>query len=553
MTMIMGEYPYYRARKTDWATDLARLHAEGIEVVSFYIPWRLHESLSGDIDFSGEEIPNADLNVFFDLLRAEGLTAVVKPGPFIHAEVRYGGLPDRIIHSRNTNHIGNLASFGIGFGDDPPLSPADPDFLREATAWLEVVRDRLIQPNADLIMAVQIGNEGVFSDAAKPTDHPRRYTVSPIGEVLSRFSKVFADVHVKRYINLPLPDPGIADHLAYDWWVTRVLPMVSLTDAVGYTAWAGPISISDAALARTLLASHHFDMGCVEENWGHVWSGPHYRSPEVLLHHSIFSLALGSPTQSIYTACSTNAMDPYLQPTTTDLLAEGMEPAAFAGTYCPFAPIAAGGQDGETLHGLRRLVALRKAIDATGTEWAIDYDLDVIIEPTAAFITWQVAELVKDLFVRHKIHARVLFSATEDADVDRPTVHIEAADDRQNSDDLRVAVRHDRESGWLALKATEMNAEVIWRVLHLTSPVPALVSTSICRVRWVACDGSGARLDFIFNRSSEKTLVHYGIEPSSEGASRGTPFTVEPYDVLVLWSESGVNWEEICTSYKRVR
>ena len=98
MITIVGEYPYYRARITDWVVDLARLHSEGIEAISFYIPWRLHERSSGDIDFTGADVSNANLDQFFDLLQNQGLKAVVKPGPFIHAEVRYGGPPDRSVH-----------------------------------------------------------------------------------------------------------------------------------------------------------------------------------------------------------------------------------------------------------------------------------------------------------------------------------------------------------------------------------------------------------------------------------------------------------------------
>lgn len=545
MTTIVGEYPYYRARITDWATDLARLRREGIETISFYIPWRLHERTAGDIDFTGEDIPNADLDAFFDLLRGQGLTAVVKPGPFIHAEVRYGGLPDRIVHRSDPVTDDRFSSFGIGFGDDPPLSPADSDFLSEAVTWLETVRDRLIVPNLDIITAVQIGNEGVFSDAAKPTDHPRRSPVSPIGHALSTFSNVFADVPVKRYINLPLPEPGIADHLAYDWWTTQVLPLADLADAKGYTAWAGPTSSSDAALSRTLMASPHFDMGCVEENWGHVWDGPHYRSADVLLHHSALSLALGSSTLSIYTACTTNAMHDSLQPTTTDLLAEGMEPEAFTGTYCPAAPLAAGGKDGESLDGLRRLVGLRDAINETGTGWSVDYDLDLIVDPTAAFITWRAAEIAKDLLVHHKLHARIIFSTTPPSGVDRPAVRIEASGDRRVSDELRVSGRRrGRDADWIAMEAEHLNAESICRTLQLAWTVPALESDSAYRVRWIARDGSSARLDFIFNRASEKVRVRYGIESSLEGFGHGTPFTIGPHGVLALWSLNGVSWEE---------
>lgn len=546
MTTIVGEYPYYRARVTDWATDLERLRREGIDAVSFYIPWRLHERADGTVDFSGADVPNADLDAFLDLLRDQGLAAVVKPGPFIHAEVRYGGLPDRVVHRSGSADDDRLASFGIGFGDDPPLSPADPDFLAEGVAWLETVRDRIIVPNLDIVTAVQIGNEGVFSDAAKPTDHPRRSPRSPLGHALSTFSTVFAGLSVTRYINLPLPDPGVAGHLAYDWWATQVLPLADLADATGYTAWAGPPSSSDAALSRTLLASPHVDMGCVEENWGHVWDDPHYRSPDVLLHHSVLSLALGSSTLSIYTVCSTNAMDDSLQPTTTDLLAEGMEPVAFAGPYCPAAPLTAGGQDGETLDGLRRLVRLRDAIQETGTDWSLEYDLDLIVDPSAAFIAWRAAEIAKDMLVRHDLHARIVVSADAAGSPDRPAVRIEASANRPDSDALRVAARlSGREADWFPLDASRLDAESLCRTVQLTATAPTLDSASAYRLRWVARDGSADRLDFIFNRAGEEVGVRHGVDSSREGSGDGTSSTISPHGVLVLRSVSGEPWEEL--------
>jgi beta-galactosidase GanA len=80
-----------------WAANLRQLRELGADVITAYVPWRLHELRLGDgrydYDFNGRSQPHADLVGFLDLVRNAGLFAVLKPGPFINAEVRLGGCP----------------------------------------------------------------------------------------------------------------------------------------------------------------------------------------------------------------------------------------------------------------------------------------------------------------------------------------------------------------------------------------------------------------------------------------------------------------------------
>ncbi|MGW7332270.1 beta-galactosidase, partial [Streptomyces sp. NPDC054840] len=114
--VVVGEYPYYRAEPANWFTDLRELRALGVDVVSCYLPWRFHET--GDpllgpqgargraFDFTGKTDPQRDVVGLLELAAAAGLGVLLKPGPFIHAEVQLGGLPDRLCGPAHAPYLG---------------------------------------------------------------------------------------------------------------------------------------------------------------------------------------------------------------------------------------------------------------------------------------------------------------------------------------------------------------------------------------------------------------------------------------------------------------
>ncbi|HTZ43605.1 MAG TPA: beta-galactosidase, partial [Jatrophihabitans sp.] len=97
--MLLGEYPYYRADPAHWAGNLGELRGAGVDVLTCYLPWRLHEYPDGagySYDFTGTRAAQHDVARLLRLAQQAGLAVVLKPGPFIHAEVQLGGLPDRL-------------------------------------------------------------------------------------------------------------------------------------------------------------------------------------------------------------------------------------------------------------------------------------------------------------------------------------------------------------------------------------------------------------------------------------------------------------------------
>lgn len=90
-----GEVQYFRLR--DPAGDVARTHrlweetldqlvAAGMNLVTTYVPWDVHEPQEGQFDFSGVN----DLEAFLGMCHRRGLKVIFKPGPFINSEWPYG-------------------------------------------------------------------------------------------------------------------------------------------------------------------------------------------------------------------------------------------------------------------------------------------------------------------------------------------------------------------------------------------------------------------------------------------------------------------------------
>jgi hypothetical protein len=95
---VMGEFHYSRTPASQWDAELRKMKAAGIDIVASYVMWNHHEELAGKFDWSG----NRDLRRFVQLAAKAGLDVVVRVGPWAHAEVRYGGIPDWVVNTMPT-------------------------------------------------------------------------------------------------------------------------------------------------------------------------------------------------------------------------------------------------------------------------------------------------------------------------------------------------------------------------------------------------------------------------------------------------------------------
>lgn len=87
---VMGEFHYCRYPNAQWREQLLKLKAGGVNIVSTYVFWNIHEPSEGRFVWSGD----FDLRRFVQLCQELGLEVIVRIGPFDHGEIRNGGLPD---------------------------------------------------------------------------------------------------------------------------------------------------------------------------------------------------------------------------------------------------------------------------------------------------------------------------------------------------------------------------------------------------------------------------------------------------------------------------
>ncbi|MEU5725554.1 beta-galactosidase [Micromonospora sp. NPDC047738] len=157
--LLAGEVHYFRLARVDWADRLDLLRDCGADTVATYVPWLWHELPDGSVDLIGRTHEQRDLAGFLDLAHQHGLRAVVRPGPFIMAEVKNEGIPYRVYDE----HPHLLPTTW----DGAPISTRTidylaPEFLAAADGWyaqvMPLIAERLA-PRGGPVVAVQLDNE----------------------------------------------------------------------------------------------------------------------------------------------------------------------------------------------------------------------------------------------------------------------------------------------------------------------------------------------------------------------------------------------------------
>jgi beta-galactosidase len=129
--VISGEMHYPRIPRAYWRERFRMAKAMGLNTITTYVFWNIHEPQPGVYDFSG----NNDVAEFVREAQQEGLYVILRPGPYVCAEWEWGGYPSWLLKDR-----------GI------VVRTSDPKFMQPAARWIA----RLGQELAPL----QIGNGG---------------------------------------------------------------------------------------------------------------------------------------------------------------------------------------------------------------------------------------------------------------------------------------------------------------------------------------------------------------------------------------------------------
>lgn len=87
--VLSGAIHYFRVHPDHWADRIHKARLMGLNTIETYVAWNLHAPTRGEWDVAGR----LDLERFLRTIAAEGMHAIVRPGPYICAELDNGGLP----------------------------------------------------------------------------------------------------------------------------------------------------------------------------------------------------------------------------------------------------------------------------------------------------------------------------------------------------------------------------------------------------------------------------------------------------------------------------
>lgn len=135
--LLSGEFHYFRVPRPEWADRLRSVRDAGLGAVSIYVPWNWHQPSAGPFDFTGRSCPERDLVRALESIAAAGLRCIYRPGPFITAEWRNGGIPDWLLDAEPDIRARSADGSVTAGGGYPAITYAHPAYRRAAQEWLE--------------------------------------------------------------------------------------------------------------------------------------------------------------------------------------------------------------------------------------------------------------------------------------------------------------------------------------------------------------------------------------------------------------------------------
>lgn len=413
MFLLSGDYPYYRDSKDLWDKKLKLIKELGINVITFYIPWIHHsKEINGEVKyfFNGEFYDNSNLKFFMDLTMKYHIYCIIKPGPFIHAEVKNGGFPDFILERGYPPIVKEDGSTMKYMGKELP-NPLNPTFKKETQVWFDQICRNILDDYAfpkGNIIAIQIGNEGIYCNA---NSHIKDFDYSKLGilNFIDYLKNVYIDIenynnlHKKNYksfdeiidaalyqcdldyidwanwsnlymnhfyqeysdifkrYNLPilanLNSPE-SESLLSSWIARNYNASESIN--FGFTNWLGNAVIDDDVFVKLALIATLNRWPNLEDNWGHMWAGEEYRYAKTSLYHAVLMLSRGATGYNIYNLSATEHTKEHLlfRQCDIDFYADNAE--VFKGTYCAEAPISADAKKGEKYKELKNFITFMK-------------------------------------------------------------------------------------------------------------------------------------------------------------------------------------------------
>ena len=145
--IISGEMHYPRVPRAYWRDRFRMARAMGLNTITTYVFWNLHEPRPGVYDFSGQN----DIAEYVREAQQEGLNVILRPGPYVCAEWELGGYPSWLLKDHSL-----------------VLRSQEPKYTAAVERWFARLAKEitpLLLANGGPIIAVQVENEyGSFGD-----------------------------------------------------------------------------------------------------------------------------------------------------------------------------------------------------------------------------------------------------------------------------------------------------------------------------------------------------------------------------------------------------
>ena len=145
--VISGEMHYPRVPRAYWRDRFRKARAMGLNTITTYVFWNLHEPRPGVYDFAGQN----DVAEYIREAQQEGLNVILRPGPYVCAEWDLGGYPSWLLKDHSL-----------------VLRSQDPKYIAAVERWFTRLAKEitpLLLRNGGPIIAVQVENEyGSFGD-----------------------------------------------------------------------------------------------------------------------------------------------------------------------------------------------------------------------------------------------------------------------------------------------------------------------------------------------------------------------------------------------------
>ncbi len=146
-----GEFhPFRLPSPSLWRDILQKMKATGYNTVTLYVDWGYHTAKQGAYDFSG--VRNVERAI--EMAEDEGLYVIIRPGPYVNAELTMGGFPGWVTRQK-----------AVARTDDPEYLAAVDEWQTQIDS---IIARHQITTGGGRIIAYQIENElGDTSDSRK--------------------------------------------------------------------------------------------------------------------------------------------------------------------------------------------------------------------------------------------------------------------------------------------------------------------------------------------------------------------------------------------------